>query len=86
VRVLVTGASSEGPVRALAELKAQLPVDALGPARLPRLRGRHRAQLIAKTDAPRHVAGAAGRWLAAAAAPMRRRGLTAVVDVDPQSF
>ena len=49
-------------------------------------RGRYRAQLIAKTDAPRAVAGAAGRWLAAAAAAMRRAGLTASVDVDPQSF
>jgi hypothetical protein len=32
------------------------------------------------------VAAQAGRWLAAAAASMRKAGLTATVDVDPQSF
>jgi len=58
----------------------------LGPAPLPRLRGRHRAQLIAKTTSPRAVAAHAGRLLSAAAPTMRKAGLTAVVDVDPQSF
>ena len=87
VRILVAGPSQDGPVRALSELRSRLRSDnVLGPAVLPRLRGRHRAQLIAKTEAPRQVAGAAGRWLTAAAAAMRRAGLTAVVDVDPQSF
>jgi primosomal protein N' (replication factor Y) len=87
VRVLVSGRSVDGPFRALAELKSRLAdVGAIGPAPLPRLRGRHRAQLIAKTEAPRAVAGAAARWLAAAAASMRKAGLTATVDVDPQSF
>jgi primosomal protein N' (replication factor Y) len=87
VRVLVSGRSADDPMRALAELKSRLTgVDAIGPAPLPRLRGRHRAQLIAKTDAPRAVGGAAGRWLAAAAAAMRKAGLTASVDVDPQTF
>jgi primosomal protein N' (replication factor Y) (superfamily II helicase) len=87
VRVLVSGRSAEDASRALVELKSRLAgVDAIGPAPLPRLRGRYRAQLIAKTDAPRAVAGAAGRWLAAAAAAMRKAGLTASVDVDPQSF
>ena len=41
---------------------------------------------MAKTDAPRAVAAQAGRWLAAAATSMRKAGLTATVDVDPQSF
>jgi primosomal protein N' (replication factor Y) (superfamily II helicase) len=87
VRVLVSGRSADDPVRALAELKSRLTgVDAIGPAPLPRLRGRFRAQLIAKTDVPRAVGGAAGRWLAAAATSMRKAGLTASVDVDPQSF
>ncbi len=87
VRVLVAGRSAEDAMRALAELRSRLTdVDAIGPAPLPRLRGRYRAQLIAKTDAPRAVAGAAGRWLAAAAAAMRKAGLAASVDVDPQSF
>ena len=60
--------------------------DLLGPAPLLRLRGRHRAQLVAKTDSPRALAAAAGRLLAAAAPAMRRAGVNAVVDVDPQSL
>jgi len=87
VRVLVSGPSAAGPLRALTELKTRLDGDdVVGPAVLARLRGRHRAQLIAKTSAPRSVAGQAGRWLAAAAASMRKAGLSASVDVDPQSF
>ena len=71
----------------LAEIKAGMPeVDLLGPAPLLRLRRRHRAQLIAKTDRPRAVATRAAALLAAAAPAMRRAGLTAVVDVDPQSL
>jgi primosomal protein N' (replication factor Y) len=87
VRVLVSGRTSDMPLRALTELKSRLPGDGVvGPAALPRLRGRHRAQLVAKTDAPRTVAAQAGRWLAAAAVSMRKAGLSASVDVDPQSF
>jgi primosomal protein N' len=71
---------------ALEEVKAGIPgVDLLGPAVLLRLRGRHRAQLVAKTESPRRVAARAARLLAAAAPNMRRARLTAVVDVDPQS-
>ena len=70
------------------ELAAGLPdVDLLGPAPLLRLRRRHRAQLIAKTDQP--AGGRRPRRRAARAPPrpaMRRAGLTAVVDVDPQSL
>ncbi len=85
--MLVSGRSADGPLRALTELKSRLASeDVVGPAPLSRLRGRHRAQLIAKTDAPRNVAGQAGRWLAAAATSMRKAGLSASVDVDPQSF
>jgi primosomal protein N' (replication factor Y) (superfamily II helicase) len=87
VRVLVSGRTADTPLRALTELKSRLPGDGVvGPAALPRLRGRHRAQLVAKTDAPRAVAAQAGRWLAAAAVSMRKAGLSATVDVDPQSF
>ena len=86
VRVVVAGPDAQTPLQALAELRAGLSgADVLGPAPLLRLRGRHRAQLLAKTDEPRRVAGRAGRLLAAAAPAMRRAGLTAVVDVDPQS-
>jgi primosomal protein N' (replication factor Y) len=87
VRVLVSG-PEPGPVsRALEELRDGLhDADILGPAPLFRLRGRHRAQLVAKTDEPRRVAGRAGQLLAAAAPAMRKAGLTAVVDVDPQSL
>src|SRR5436190_11209039 len=88
VRIVVAGPEPEAPVRALEELRAGLPAAAevLGPAPLLRLRGRHRAQLVAKTERPRVVAARAGRLLAAAAPAMRRAGLTAGVDVDPQSL
>jgi primosomal protein N' (replication factor Y) len=86
VRVVVSGPDPEPPLRALAELSEGLPGELLGPAPLLRLRGRYRAQLIAKTPDPRPVASRAGRLLAAAATAMRRAGLTASVDVDPQSL
>jgi primosomal protein N' (replication factor Y) len=86
VRIVVGGAEAGRADQVLAELKAGLPDDVLGPAPLLRLRGRFRAQLVAKTDRPRAVASTAARLLAAAAPAMRRHGLTAVVDVDPQSL
>ena len=86
VRVLVSGPDVADATRALEELKAGLPeFELLGPAPLLRLRGRHRAQLVGKTDRPRALASRAAALLAAAAPAMRRAGLTAVVDVDPQS-
>ena len=57
----------------------------IGPAPLLRLRGRFRAQLVAKTSSPRAFASRAAALLAAAAPAMRRDGLSVVVDVDPQS-
>jgi primosomal protein N' (replication factor Y) len=86
VRVVATGPEPDSPMQALAELKAGLPGDLLGPAPLLRLRGRYRAQLVAKTNEPRRLAREAGRLLSAAAPAMRRVGLTTVVDVDPQSL
>ncbi|HEY3576886.1 MAG TPA: primosomal protein N' [Gaiellaceae bacterium] len=86
VRVLVSGPELADATRALEELKAGLPeFELLGPAPLLRLRGRHRAQLVGKTDRPRALASRAAALLAAAAPAMRRAGLAAVVDVDPQS-
>ena len=75
-------------MRALTEVAdglADAPGELLGPAALFRLRGRHRAQLVAKTESPREVASRAARLLASAARAMREAELTAVVDVDPQS-
>ena len=86
VRILVTGPDPADPQRLLEELRAGLDEsETVGPAPILRLRGRHRAQLIARTAEPRRVASTAARMLAAAAPAMRRAGLTAVVDVDPQS-
>ena len=86
VRIVVAGPEPDAPLQALTELRDVLPRtdDVLGPAPLLRLRGKYRAQLVAKTEHPRRVAGEAGRLLSAAAPAMRRAGLTAVVDVDPQ--
>ncbi len=87
VRIVVGGPSADAPLRALAELREGLKgVDLLGPAPLLRLRGRYRAQLVAKTERPRRVAGQAAQLLSGAAPAMRRAGLTVVVDVDPQSL
>jgi primosomal protein N' (replication factor Y) len=86
VRVVVGGPEPTAPLQVLAELRARLPGEVLGPAPLLRLRGKFRAQLVAKTDQPRAVASSAARLLSAAAPAMRRDGLTAVVDVDPQSL
>jgi primosomal protein N' (replication factor Y) len=86
VRLVCTGPDAETPARALAELKEGLGgEELLGPAPLLRLRGKHRSQLVAKTAEPRRLAARAAHLLSAAAPAMRRAGLSAVVDVDPQS-
>ena len=86
VRIVVAGPEPDAPLQALLELKDGLTGDLLGPAPLLRLRGRYRAQLVAKTEQPRRLAAQASRLLSAGAPAMRRAGLTAVVDVDPQSL
>ena len=90
VRIVVSGPSREGPTAVLEELRAGLAGvaggDLLGPAPLLRLRGRHRAQLVAKTSEPRRIAAGAARLLSAAAPAMRRDELAAAVDVDPQDI
>jgi primosomal protein N' (replication factor Y) (superfamily II helicase) len=91
VRVVVSGSSPDGPREVLTQLRTELErsgseAELLGPAPLLRLRGRHRAQLLAKTDRPRPVAALTGRLLSAAAPAMRRDGLAASVDVDPQGL
>jgi len=88
VRILVTAPAEAPALKLLQELRDGLDGlgDLLGPAPLFRLRGKHRAQLVAKTDKPRRLAARAAQLLAAAAPAMRRAGLTAVVDVDPQQL
>jgi primosomal protein N' (replication factor Y) len=89
VRVVVSGPSPHGPAALLTELRARLEGgggDLLGPAPLLRLRGRSRAQLLVKTASPRPVAARSANLLAAAAPAMRRDGLKASVDVDPQGL
>jgi primosomal protein N' (replication factor Y) len=89
VRVLATAPSENDALALLAELRSGLEGqggDLLGPAPLFRLRGRYRAQLVAKTDEPRRLASRAAQLLAAAAPAMRRSDVTAVVDVDPQGL
>ena len=88
VSLVATGPDAAAPERLLRELREGLGVggDLLGPAPLLRLRGRYRSQLLAKTERPRALATRAAQLLAAAAPAMRRAGVTAVVDVDPQSL
>jgi len=89
VAVVVSGPDSASPLRVLGELRGALSAPGtqlLGPAPLLRLRGRYRAQLLAKTGSPRAFASRTAALLAAAAPAMRRDGLAAVVDVDPQSL
>jgi len=89
VALVVSGPDAGDVNRALRELREALAggeTKLLGPAPLLRLRGRHRAQLLAKTDAPRAFASRAASVLSRAAPAMRRDGLSAVVDVDPQSL
>jgi primosomal protein N' (replication factor Y) len=91
VRVVAAAGAADAPLALLGELRAGLDGltagdELLGPAPLLRLRGRHRAALLAKTERPGALGARAGRLLAAAAPAMRLDGLTAVVDVDPQGW
>jgi primosomal protein N' len=68
-------------------LRAYLRSDEVqGPARLPRLRGRSRWQIVvsaADADAGRELVGRAAEQLRG---PYARRGLDLMIDVDPQWF
>jgi len=87
VRILASGPDQAEAMRLLEEIRDGIPgEDLIGPASLLRLRGRHRAQLVAKSSRPRRIAERAAQLLAAAAPAMRRAELSAVVDVDPQGF
>jgi primosomal protein N' (replication factor Y) len=89
VAIVASGPDATAVDRVLREVReglAGIDADLLGPAPLLRLRGRHRAQLVAKTAEPRRLARRAAGLLAAAGPAMRRAGISAVVDVDPQSL
>jgi primosomal protein N' (replication factor Y) len=89
VRVVASGPDARDPLGLLGEIAAGLAghdADVLGPAPLLRLRGKHRAQLLAKTGRVRPVASRTAQLLAAAAPAMRKAGVTATVDVDPQGL
>ena len=87
VRVVADGREAGDAMQLLGEIGAGLDgADVLGPAPLLRLRGRHRAQLLVKTDRVRPVASRAAQLLAAAAPAMSRAGVRATVDVDPQAL
>ena len=89
VSLVVSGTEASAPLQVLTELREALRLPGvllIGPAPLLRLRGRFRAQLVAKTASPRAFATRAASLLASAAPAMRRDGLAAVVDVDPQSL
>ena len=91
VRLQVSGPTAGAPLSALGEFRAALidagGVDAaLGPAALVRLRNRHRAHILLKTQEVRRVAAIVRRLLELAAPALRRDDLTASVDVDPQSL
>ena len=74
VRIVVSGPEPAPGLRALEELRDGMrAVELLGPAPLLRLRGRYRAQLVAKTDRPRAVARQA-RAAPGRRAPRRRCG------------
>ena len=62
VRVLADGREAGDAMQLLGEIGAGLDgADVLGPAPLLRLRGRHRAQLLVKTDRVRPVASRAAQ-------------------------
>ncbi|MDQ3876625.1 MAG: primosomal protein N', partial [Actinomycetota bacterium] len=87
VRVVASGPRSLDALRLLTEVRQRLHEPGLlGPAPLLRIRGRHRAQLVAKTDRPREIAARTAELLSAASPAMRRSGVTAVIDVDPQTL
>jgi primosomal protein N' (replication factor Y) len=87
VRIVASGPEQSEVMRLLGEIRDGIPdEDLIGPAPLLRLRGRHRAQLVAKSTRPRRIASAAAQLLQAAAPAMRRAEMSAVVDVDPQDF
>lgn len=90
VRVLVDAPGPDDPMAILDDiagaLDAMLPDDdLLGPAPLIRLRDRHRAHLLLRTQRAEHAARAVHAVLADRHVALRKVDARVVVDVDPQS-
>ncbi len=90
VRVVVDAPAADAPLALLdglaAALERMLPDDdLLGPAPLIRLRDRHRAHLIVRTERAEHAARAVHALLADRHAALRRADARVAVDVDPQT-
>jgi primosomal protein N' (replication factor Y) len=90
VRVVVEGVDGAAVARAAGgvadDLREAAPaVAVLGPAPLHRLRGRARRSLLARADRAADAAAPLRRILDDRAAVLRRAGVRAVLDVDPQS-
>jgi primosomal protein N' (replication factor Y) len=90
VRVLVDSPHAEAPMAFLDGLAAALEQmvpddDVLGPAELIRLRDRHRAHLLLRTQHAEQAARAIHAVLADRHAALRAADARVVVDVDPQS-
>lgn len=89
VRVVVDGERPEAVTEAAAGLagairEAAADVRVLGPSPLHRLRGRTRRAILLGAPAASRMTGPLRRVLDARAAAMRRAGVRAAVDVDPQ--
>ena len=90
VRVVIDAPSAEAPLASLdalaVALREMLPDDdLLGPAPLFRVRNRHRAHLLLRTQRAEHAARAIHHALGVQHASLRAVDARVVVDVDPQS-
>lgn len=91
VRVMTVAADMEradAGIRYLAErLAPHFPAQELrGPARLPVVRSRNRWHMLVASSDGERARTIVGRAVAQLGEPYRKRGVTLLVDVDPQSF
>ena len=89
IRIVLSGAREdkvEAGGRHLAGKVSMFLEDVRGPARLPRLRGLSRRQLVVTDPDPERARVVVERSLERYRAPYARRGLDILVDVDPQWF
>lgn len=91
VRVVVSAAQPDRVAPAALHLAGECSARAgrdgvRGPAPLPRLRGRHRAQLVVALPPEEEPANVLGDIVSAARPGLARRGIDVSVDVDPEWF